>query len=73
VTTEGPPLKLGSRFRLTQLGAERCPKLLGRTGAVVGFSHTNLSIRVLFDGTRTPRSLHRTYIESIMTEDTLAD
>jgi hypothetical protein len=57
--------KLGSRFQLTRLGIERCSKCGGRAGVVVGFSRANGSIRVLFDGTKTPRSLHRTYIESI--------
>jgi hypothetical protein len=63
VKIEGLDLELGSRFQLTRLGAERCSKLIGQVGIIVGFSRTNGSIRVLFDGTKTPRSLHRTYIE----------
>ena len=63
IKIEGLDLKLGSRFQLTQLGAKRCSRLIGQTGIIVGFSRANGSIRVLFDGTKTPRSLHRTYIE----------
>jgi hypothetical protein len=58
-------LELGSRCRLTRLGAERCPRLAGQVGIVVGFSRANSSIRVLFDGNKTARSLHRSYIEPI--------
>jgi hypothetical protein len=61
-------LKLKSRFRLTRLGVERCSKCSGQAGTIVGFSRANGSIRVLFDGTKTPRSLHRTYIEPVAIE-----
>jgi hypothetical protein len=54
-----PDLKLGARFRLTQLGAERCPKFCGNTGSVVGFARNSGGIRVLLDGTKRPRSLHQ--------------
>jgi hypothetical protein len=67
VKNEGLDLK-GSRFQLTPLGAERCSKIIGRAGIIVGFSRSNGSIRVLFDGTKTPRSLHRTYIEAVSIE-----
>ena len=43
-------LKLGARFQLTQLGAERCPKFCGDTGTVVGFARNSGGIRVLLDG-----------------------
>ena len=61
-------LELGSRFQLTRLGAERCSRFVGQTGIIVGFSRANGSIRVLFDGTKTARSLHRTYIEPVLAE-----
>lgn len=56
-------LKLGSRFQLTRLGAERCSRFSGQKGIIVGFSSANSSVRVLFDGTKTPRALHPSYIE----------
>jgi hypothetical protein len=68
IKSEDFDLKLGSRFQLTRLGVERCSKCSGQTGVVVGFSRANRSIRVLLDGTKTPRSLHRTYIEPIDTK-----
>jgi hypothetical protein len=60
---ESSSLKIGARFKLSELGTERCANVSGRAGIIVGFSKANGSIRVLFDGTKTPRSLHRTYIE----------
>ena len=65
--------ELGSRFRLTRLGAERCAKLAGHFGIVVGFSRANGSIRVLFDGTKTARSLHRSYIEPVPSDARAAE
>jgi hypothetical protein len=65
IKSESLDLKLGSRFQLTRLGVERCSKRSGHAGVVVGFSRANGSIRVLFDGTKSPRSLHRTYIEFV--------
>ena len=64
-----PDLKLGARFRLTQLGAERCPKFCGDTGTVVGFARNSGGIRVLLDGTKRPRSLHRSYIRPVDHDD----
>jgi hypothetical protein len=60
---DGSDLRIGARFQLTELGTQRCANVSGRAGIIVGFSRANGSIRVLFDGTKTPRSLHRTYIE----------
>ena len=68
IKNENWNLKLGSRFQLTQLGIERCSKFSGQAGVIVGFSRANGSIRVLFDGTKTPRSLHRTYLEPVDVE-----
>jgi hypothetical protein len=60
---DGSGLRIGARFQLTELGTQRCANVSGTAGVIVGFSRANGSIRVLFDGTKTPRSLHRTYIE----------
>jgi hypothetical protein len=72
IASEGLELELGSRFRLTRLGAERCSRFVGQAGIVVGFSRANGSIRVLFDGTKTARSLHRSYIEPMAVDDRAA-
>jgi len=62
-------LKPGDRFELTQLGAERCSKFEGRTGTVLGSARNCNGVRVLLDGTKGARSLHRTYIKQIANND----
>jgi hypothetical protein len=56
---------VGARCRMSLLGSTRNQRLAGKEGAVVGNSRLNSSVRVLFDGRRTPVSLHRDYIEPI--------
>jgi len=62
--------KVGDRIRLSQLGKQRTRKPTTETGTVVGLvsSHNTGSIRVLFDGLKTAKSLHRTYIEVLNCE-----
>jgi hypothetical protein len=62
----------GSRFHLTQLGAERCSKYGAQTGTVIGLSNrSNNIVRVQLDGTKRTRSLHQSYIEIIANEGQL--
>jgi hypothetical protein len=56
---------IGERCKMSSLGDTRNPRLAGREGTVVGISRLNSSIRVLFDGRKTPMSLHKNYIEPI--------
>jgi len=56
---------IGSRCRLSSLGISRSPRTKVRLGTVVGKGHSANSIRVLFDGSTTPVSLHKKYIELI--------
>ena len=56
---------LGARIRMTLLGAARNPHFAGRQGTVVGRSRINGSVRILFDGRKTPISLYRDYVETI--------
>jgi hypothetical protein len=60
-----PPIAIGTRFRLSILGAARNPRLAEKEGTVIGNSRLNNSVRVLFDGRKTPMSLHREYIKPI--------
>ena len=60
---QGFPLSAGARVRMTSLGATRNPHFAAKEGTVVGRSRLNGSVRVLFDGRKTPISLHRDYIE----------
>jgi hypothetical protein len=56
-------LKIGSRFRLSALGFERCRKFKSRTGVIVGLSPTGSSLRVMLEGRRQPMTLHESYVE----------
>jgi hypothetical protein len=56
-------LKVGSRFRLSPLGFERCRKFKSRTGVIVGFSPTGTALRVMLEGRRQPMTLHESYVE----------
>jgi hypothetical protein len=60
-----PRIAKGARFKMSILGAARNPRFAGREGTVVGNSRLNNSVRVLFDGRKTPVSLHRDYIKLI--------
>ena len=62
------PVLIGARFRMSELGAARNPRLAEKEGTIVGSSRINSSIRVLFDGRKSPISLHRDYIEQIPSE-----
>jgi hypothetical protein len=56
-------LKVGSRFRLSALGAKRCHRFKSQTGVIVGLSPTGSSLRVTFEGRRQPVTLHESYVE----------
>jgi hypothetical protein len=59
-------LKSGSRFCLTPLGIDRCPKLGGgASGIVISATPTKAGFFVLLDGAKTVRNFHRTYIMPI--------
>jgi len=54
--------QVGQRVRLSTLGAERCPRTKGGVGHISarGSGH---SYYVLFDGSKSVRQLHCTYID----------
>jgi hypothetical protein len=56
-------IPVGSRVRMSRLGASRCPGLAGKVGIVFGRGQYGNSVRVIFDGNRTPTSLHQDYLE----------
>jgi hypothetical protein len=60
-----PPLPLSTRFKMSELGAARSPKVAGKQGVIIGGGRYNSSVRVLFDGYKSPMSLHRDYIEPL--------
>ena len=61
---EADKIALGTRFKISRLGAVRCPSLADKFGIVVGLSRHNTGVTVLFDGDRRPTCLHRGYISS---------
>jgi hypothetical protein len=62
------PIVIGARFRMSMLGAARSPRLAKKEGTIVGASRLNSSIRVLFDGSKSPISLHRDYVEQLISQ-----
>ena len=64
---EQPPMPQ-TRVRMSALGTARCPNLAGREGVVVGAGRYRSTVRVMFDGFKSPTSLHSTYIEAVVAE-----
>jgi hypothetical protein len=64
----GVPIAIGARFRMSALGAARSPRLAKKEGTIVGASRINSSLRVLLDGSKSPISLHRDYVELLISE-----
>lgn len=66
---ETPLLPYNTRVRMSALGRARCPNLAERKGVVVGLGRYRSTVRVMFDGFKSPTSLHNTYIEAVVEED----
>ena len=65
---EQSPVPQPRRVRMSALGAARCPNLAGREGVIVGAGRYRSTVRVMFDGFKSPTSLHSTYIEAVVEE-----
>ena len=61
---ETDKIAVGTRFKISKLGAVRCPSLADKFGIVISLSRHNTGVTVLFDGDRRPTCLHRGYISS---------
>jgi hypothetical protein len=59
-------ISVGSRVKLSVLGAARCPRIAEKQGVVVGVGRYSKSLRVLLDGSKLPVSLHRDYLEQAL-------
>jgi hypothetical protein len=55
-------LKPGLRIRLSALGKARSPRMKTHTGVIVGEPHGR-GVRIILDGSKTPITLHKSYIE----------
>src|SRR6478735_928932 len=62
-------ITIGSRVRMSSLGAKRCPSLAGKIGTVVGGSVYNNSFSIRFDGNKSSTTLHHNYLEVIAPYD----
>jgi hypothetical protein len=58
-------ITIGARVKMSPLGATRCPRLAGKEGVVVGGGQYPSTVRIIFDGSKTPKSLHRDYVEPV--------
>jgi hypothetical protein len=63
-----PDIPVGTRFKMSPLGATRSPGLATKQGTIIGRGRSATSVRVRFDGYKTPTSLHRDYIELLPSE-----
>ena len=66
-------ITIGSRVRMSPLGAERCPSLADKLGTVVGGSVYNNSMSIRFDGNKSSVTLHQSYLEVISPYDQVPD
>jgi hypothetical protein len=66
-------ITIGSRVRMSPLGAERCPSLADKLGTVVGGSVYNNSMSIRFDGNKSSVTLHQSYLEVISPYDHVPD
>jgi hypothetical protein len=55
--------RIGDRVRLSELGRQRMTRSRATTAKVVGFGRSETTIRVVFDGSSYPVSIHASYLE----------
>ena len=63
MSAEDEHFQVGDRVRLSQLGRQRMPRNKSTTAKVVGYGRSDTRIRVVFDGTAYPVSIHASYLE----------
>ena len=62
-------MDVGNRFKLSALGAERCPRLAKQVGIVTAIIPNSRTICVRFDGNKNPTSIYKDYIEPFESEE----
>ena len=62
-------IPIGTRIKMSELGALRCPRIAKKCGVVIGGSQNPSSVNVRLDGNRSPTSLHSDYLEPIGFDD----
>ena len=58
-------IPVGTRIKMSELGAARCPRIAAKRGMVISRSRNPNTVWVRFDGNMSPTSLHRDYVEPI--------
>jgi hypothetical protein len=53
----------GDRVRLSELGRKRMTRNRATTAIVVGYGRSETTIRIVFDGSSYPVSIHTSYLE----------
>jgi hypothetical protein len=53
----------GDRVHLSELGCARHPRNSGKEGTVVGHTQYPNSLRIVWDGSRWPITMHRDYLQ----------
>ncbi len=61
-------ISIGVRVKMSKLGRSRNRHFAEKIGTIVGSGRLNSSFRVLFDGRKTPITLHENYIEPSASE-----
>lgn len=62
IAREAGRFAVGARFKISKLGALRCPDLAHETGTIVELSRRTSGVTVLLDGDARPTVLHCDYI-----------
>ncbi len=63
MSSEQEYFRVGERVKLSELGKERMPRNKSTTAKVVGFGRSDTRIRIVFDGSRYPVSIHTSSLE----------
>lgn len=63
MSSEEEYFRVGDRVRLSELGRKRMTRNKATTAKVVGFGRTDSRVRIIFDGSSYPVSIHVSYLE----------
>ncbi len=63
MSSEEEYFRIGDRVRLSALGRQRMTRNKATTAKVVGFGRTDSRVRIIFDGSSYPVSIHVSYLE----------
>lgn len=65
VPEDAGEIRVGHRFRMSELGMARCPRIAHKVGTVVGLIEYSKVVHVRFDGNKLKTSINRDYIERV--------